>query len=170
MQFPIINKGITLNEIPNRIAVFFEIGGCRQKCRGCHSPHLADLPEDFMSLDEIIEYTKKQKDNGATAVVLLGGTNNRKTTYEMMVALIKNLSTILPVGLYSGRPVNSSIHTSYAKLLELTWFKVGDYKARCGGLDDPHTNQRFYVRTPLLKRWVDCTYIFQGETNDTRKT
>lgn len=171
MLFPIVNKGITFNEIPNRIAVFFEFGGCRQKCKGCHSPHLAKTPPALSPLEDLIEYAKTQKEKGATAIVLLGGTNNKKVTHEMMITLIKRLSEVLPCGLYSGRPVNSAVHAEYAKLLELSWFKIGDYQERYGGMDNPNTNQRFLVRTPLLRRWRDCTYIFQKEgQNDKRKT
>ena len=35
-----MGKGVTLTELPNEIAVFFEIGNCKQHCEGCHSPEL----------------------------------------------------------------------------------------------------------------------------------
>ena len=40
LTFPVANKGVTMSEVPDKIAVFFEIANCKQKCRGCHSPEL----------------------------------------------------------------------------------------------------------------------------------
>lgn len=172
MQFPIMSKGITLNEIPNKIAIYLEFGNCRQKCKGCHSPHLFHRPAHYTTLDEILTYVTDQKEKGANAVVLMGGTHNKNVTFNMMKHLIKQLSQILPVGLYSGLPVRATIHQQYKQMIELTYLKVGDYQAQNGGLDKPSTNQRFYARSPLLGRWRDCTYIFQQQKekpNDTKQ-
>ena len=40
MKIPVMGQGVTLTELPNEIAVFFEIGNCKQHCEGCHSPEL----------------------------------------------------------------------------------------------------------------------------------
>lgn len=164
MKLPVVNKGITFSEIPNKVSVFLEMGGCRQKCKGCHSAEwlCTHINQDFWTdLEDLKAYVTKEKNNGAQAVVIMGGTNNTGVTLPMIIETIKELSKILPVGLYSGLPVNARAHKILAKVLELKYLKVGNYIEQRGPLDNPKTNQKFFARGVLLPNWHDMTYIFQ---------
>ena len=165
MNYPIINKGVTFTEIPGEISVFFEFGGCKQNCKGCHSAEWNSVPiakDLYTSLEDIKKFAIRQKEQGATAIVLMGGTNNTGVTNEGLIALIEELSSILPVGLYSGLPDRAVIHDYLKKRTRLRWLKTGEWIEDRGGLDKPYTNQLFYERNTLLDgtaAWWECSYI-----------
>lgn len=147
VKLPIINKGITFNEIPNRVAVFFEIGQCKQNCKNCHSELFMKtrLAKDlWTSLEDMVSYVELQKKHGANAIVIMGGTNNEGVGLHHLVQVIDALSGILPVGLYSGIPDNTFIHRLLKSDKVLTWLKTGEYIDELGGLTEPKTNQKFY--------------------------
>ena len=113
MNYPIINKGVTFTEVPGHIAVFFEFGGCKQNCKNCHSAEYNSVPiarDLYTSLEDIKTFAIRQKAQGATAIVLMGGTNNVGVTIDELVNLIDKLAEILPVCLYSGIPDNALTH------------------------------------------------------------
>ena len=37
---PVHSVGITLNEVPDKVAFYITLGNCTQRCKGCHSPEL----------------------------------------------------------------------------------------------------------------------------------
>lgn len=160
IKFPVINQGITLQEIPGRIAVYFEIGNCTRKCKGCHSEHLQTHIHEvfFRELSEMLDYAKKEKERGATAILLMGGTTNRINP-EQLCKAITEMSRVLPVGIYSGADDNSQIHKCLKEVPGLQWLKTGAYVEKLGGLHVPGTNQKFYVKTEGY--WVDETSKFQ---------
>ena len=49
MLVPVVDWGITFNEVPDKVAVYFELGDCNKHCKGCHSPELWE-PMQFVSL------------------------------------------------------------------------------------------------------------------------
>lgn len=159
IKLPVINKGITLTEIPGEIAVFFEIGNCNRKCRWCHSPHLRiPLFKDlYTDLEDMLKYVRAEKARGATAVVLMGGTTNSVHPIDL-IDTIDLLSTELPVGLYSGLD-NCTLHRNIQFLTKLKWLKSGAYKAKYGGLNKEGSNQKFCERA-ADGTWVDKTYLF----------
>ena len=71
---PVVSKGVTLNELPDKIAVYFEIGECVRGCKGCHSPHLQVPVPHKMTLEEMCNYAELQIERGANSLVLMGGT------------------------------------------------------------------------------------------------
>lgn len=159
LKLPIVNKGVTLQEIPGAISVFFELGNCKRKCKGCHSPLLqAPLAKvHWTTLEEMVYYTEQEKRRGATAIVLMGGTTNGVDPVDLK-KIIERLSEILPVGIYSGAAV-SSIATKFLKSIpSLSWLKAGEYREELGGLNSTTTNQRFYKRTS--DGWSDITAVF----------
>lgn len=164
IKYPVVDKGITMVEIPNHMAVFITLGGCKQGCKGCHSSYLADdIHRDlWTSMKDIIAYAAMQQKRGANAVVIMGGTNNQGVYPSGLIALIKELSTLgMPVGLYSGLKDTANIHKALGKVAELQYLKTGEYKEALGGLDKETTNQKFFSRNPLKRDWKDMTYIFQ---------
>lgn len=159
VKLPVVNRGVTLAEIPGEIAVFFEIGNCVRKCKGCHSPML-QIPIDkelWGDVENMAHYAELEKSRGATAIVLMGGTTNRVDPMELKKA-VERLSEILPVGIYSGASVNS-VATKFLKSIPaLTWLKAGEFKQSLGGLNSMTTNQRFYQKT--ASGWEDITASF----------
>ena len=122
ISLPIVTTGITFTEIPDNIAYFMEIGNCTQKCKGCHSPHLQGDTVEPTFLKDIINDCIKAKQQGATAILLLGGTTNG-IPINTLNLIIKELSFILPVGIYSGAPVDSDCHKYLFDNLMLKWLK-----------------------------------------------
>lgn len=151
---PVVSRGITLSEVPDRIAVFFEIGCCHNGCKGCHSPHLQTNKVPFITLEEMVEYANKRVDEGANAIVLMGGTTNGLDMRELY-EIINALSFVAPVCLYSGLDSSMEEACELVKNAYLSWLKIGSYKESLGGLQSPTTNQRFF------KCDFDITYSFR---------
>lgn len=166
MKFPIINKGITLSEIPGHISVFFEFGGCKQNCKNCHSAEwnsVAIARDLYTEMAEMVRYASKLKEGGANAIILMGGTNNVGVTPPDLFKLIEVLSKVMPVGLYSGLPHTTNIHKALFKS-KLTWLKTGEYIEELGGLTSSTTNQRIYQQIGYdFTLWQDITEEFRNE-------
>ena len=158
MRIPVMGKGVTLTELPNEIAVFFEIGNCKQHCEGCHSPELwTDDGAQWLTVDDLLEYISTQR--GITAVVFMGGTTNYDIDpEEFLDKIVKPISKKYPVGLYHG-----CIDFPYSRE-DLTWLKVGRYIECQGGLASPTTNQKMFYKLPNGE-WTNITSFFTKETN-----
>lgn len=159
---PVYQTGITLTEVPDHISLFIELGQCKQHCEGCHSPHLWEDMETLTPLETICIEATQAVAKGANAIVLMGGTTNKGVTSENLVEIVKALSQIAPVCLYSGTD------NIVAGTLEfLTWLKVGSYQKDLGGLDSPKTNQKFFRKEKgNIPMWRDVTYLFRHENID----
>lgn len=153
---PVVSTGITLNEVPGKVAFYAEIGECTARCPGCHSEHLWCPVANKMTLATLLAKTIRAKDQGADAVVLMGGTTNG-IPEETLQTIINALSGILPVCLYSGRD-DTLLDTKLLLESKLTWLKTGSYKHALGGLQSTTTNQRFYEK--VGKTVVDKTRYF----------
>lgn len=160
IKLPVITKGVTLTELPGEVAVYFEIGNCTLNCRGCHSGHLRTrIHKDlYTDLEDMVAHCVAEKDRGATAIVLMGGTTNNFCPH-VIGQVVDRLSEILPVGLYSGLPNNCMFHSHLRNNTRLQWLKTGEYLAYRGGLNTPGTNQLFMQRDGF--QWVDKTSQFQ---------
>lgn len=169
VKIPVANVGITMNEVPDKIAVYFEIGECQQNCKGCHSPHL-HKKTDHLAIEDMEALAENAIDAGANAIVLMGGTTNG-IAREHLKMLINNLGGIAPVCLYSG---SDDLEADLELALEtnLTWLKTGSYKKELGGLLNPKTNQRFfrkdyfmssvnYTDIKCLPEMIDMTDFFR---------
>lgn len=157
-KIPIVGKGVTLAELPNQIAVYFEIGGCIQNCPNCHSPYhqTQGIPT---TLHDLTLYTKDQKAKGATAALLMGGTTSQYLTKQNLKKVIDALARLLPVGLYSGAEDDAFFFTNQ----NLSWYKTGSYIDTLGGLTSKTTNQKFYQRNKS-GRWEIKNGLFQTQT------
>lgn len=154
---PVVDTGITLNEVPGHIAFYVEIGECTQRCPGCHSPHLWKYVQHKTSFEDLIRKILDAKEEGADAVVLMGGTTNGLTEGTLK-AIIQIISCVLPVALYSGSD-NIGEDMKYLTQTDLTWLKTGSYKESKGGLRNPETNQRFFVKQN--NKIKEITEVFQ---------
>lgn len=162
MKLPVVDMTISLTEIPDKVTAVFLIGNCHGKCPGCHSEYLSiPLPKTFwVDFDIIKKRAQEQKNLGANAILLMGGTTNG-IPLPILQEAIKRLSEILPVGLYSGASYNSAINKELRQNINLTWLKTGEFIEEKGGLDKPQTNQKFFVRDLKSKEWKEVTYLFQ---------
>lgn len=164
-KLPVVNKGITLTEIPNRISVFFEIGNCTCHCDGCHSPELWDTnyTRPNMTVQEMIDYVHEQYKLGANAVVIMGGWNNEEVSRTALILLLLDLSCEFQVGIYVGDD-----YLGCLPRLPIKWIKAGRYEKDKGGLDSPTTNQRFYEFNSYYQTWEDKTkeYFQKGDSDE----
>lgn len=168
---PIVSTGITFNEIPDHTAYYFEIGGCTKNCPYCHSPHLRGGMAPNTPITTMEKKAENAATKGADAILLMGGTTNRLHESDI-IQMLRRLSVILPVCLYSGSD-DAERDRCLAEKGNATWLKTGSYKAKLGGLTSPTTNQRFYridyryakdhsgVYTGTEAVFTDLTYLFQ---------
>lgn len=167
---PVVSTGITLNEVPDKVSFFIELGSCTQRCKGCHSKELWEEVKEPTSLDVLLKEAEKAIDKGANAIVLMGGTCNGLNIKELST-ILQALSEIAQTCLYSGSD-DQRLNLFLAETTNITWIKTGSYKEELGGLSSPTTNQRFYrkeyeeifkkhqyLRTKMVL--VDCTHLFQ---------
>ena len=162
IKLPVTNITVSLNELPNHIAVAIELGNCKQRCKGCHSEWLSiPLPKSsWMELETLMYEVNKHIKNGADAIVLMDGTNNGVSPDDLVEA-INILSHYAPIGIFSGLPVKAAIHEVLKEEAKLSFLKVGDYKEKLGGLASKTTNQRFFTKT-YEGVWEDTTFMFQN--------
>lgn len=167
---PVVSTGITLNEVPDKVAFFIELGSCTQRCKGCHSKELWEEVKEPTSLDVLLKEAEEAIDKGADAIVLMGSTCNGLNIKELSI-ILQALSDIAPTCLYSGSD-NQKLNFFLAENTNITWIKTGSYKEELGGLSSPKTNQRFYRKEYeeifknnqyLMTKMVliDCTHLFQ---------
>ena len=168
---PVVSTGITLSEVPDKIAYFIELGSCTQRCKGCHSKELWEEVESPTSLDDVLRGAANAIESGANAIVLMGGTCNKMSTPDLLEVL-DGLSEIAPTCLYSGLD-DEETNKYIAEHSGITWIKTGSYKEELGGLSSPTTNQKFYRKEyELVSKnhqyayhklvLVDCTHLFQA--------
>ena len=136
---PVVSTGITLNEVPDKVAFFIELGSCTQKCKGCHSKELWGEVKTPTPLDDLLTEAEQAIDKGANAIVLMGGTCNKMSTPDLLKVL-DGLSEIAPTCLYSGLD-DEETNTYIAEHSGITWSKTGSYREELGGLSSPTTNQ-----------------------------
>lgn len=167
---PVVSTGITLNEVPDKVSFFIELGSCTQRCKGCHSKELWEEVKEPTSLDFLLKEAEEAIDKGANAIVLMGGTCNGLNIKELST-ILQELSEIAPTCLYSGSD-DQRLNRFLAENTNITWIKTGSYKEELGGLSSPTTNQRFYRKEyeEIFKKHqylmtkmvlVDCTHLFQ---------
>lgn len=167
---PVVSTGITLNEVPDKIAFYVELGECTQHCAGCHSPYLWEPVAHKTTLEDLQAQADEAIDKGANAIVLMGGTANG-LSMEDLIEIINGLEDIAPTCLYSGID-DMDVNRYIAEHSQLTWIKTGSYKEELGGITSPTSNQRFYrkeyeyqiehFRYPKVHSvLVDCTHLFR---------
>lgn len=175
MNIPVAYTGVTLTELPEKIAVYFVLGDCHQHCPGCHSPELGEPIKSPWTMTELCSYAANQISKGANAILLMGGTTNN-IRKDDLILLINLLAAIAPVGLYSGSD-DDDLHYEIANHAHLTWLKTGSYQKEKGNLESPTTNQRFYRKEiaycgrnsfdiQRTTRLIDQTYLFQKRKDE----
>ena len=167
---PVVDWGLTFAEVPDKLAVYFEIGDCGKGCKGCHSPELQE-PCDGVPLSVLKKIAEKEIARGANAICVLGGTECRSLAHLDLLSFLQVMSSIAPTCLYSGSDDVDYVQR-VAALGGCTWVKIGSYKEDLGGLQSPTTNQRFFKREQrqhidyrnrnysVESYWLDMTEVF----------
>lgn len=177
---PLVDFGFTFNEVPDKLAFFLELGECSQNCPCCHSPELQEDLDTKTPIEDIRELAEQAIDDGANAIVVMGGTTSRNLSRDSLVSLLRELSCVAPTCLYSGSP-DEEEDKKIAEEGDCTWLKTGPYIDALGGLQSTRTNQRFYHRhyaktinkhdcfsVHITREWEDETHKFwKGERDVT---
>lgn len=146
MEFPVVQTGITFQELPNMVSFYIQFGNCTIKCNGCHSSYLWEGVNSvkYIELSNLIDKVYKAKLNGADAIILFGDINNRINIASYKELCIK-LSELLPICVYSGADSLENSLGDLDILNYITWIKLGHYDSKYGGLNSLTTNQHMYL-------------------------
>lgn len=130
-----LRRTVAFQEVPNHISLSYEITGCPNRCKGCHSPELRNhkigtelTPEIFTShLQEYMAYID--------CVLFMGGEWYEDELIELLkIAKTDGKKTCL----YTG---SNEVSDSIKKYLD--FLKTGPYIQEFGPLTSPSTNQCF---------------------------
>ena len=111
LKLPIVDKYYT--RVNGTMHKVFVIGQCNMKCKKCVK---AEWYQDTLAKElwtefpVIIRECENDKSIGADCIEIIGGTNNKGVTPEMLIEAITTLSKILPVCLTSWLPDRAYIH------------------------------------------------------------
>lgn len=132
------NYSITFQEVPNEISLVLNITGCTHHCDGCHSDYLA---QDFGNyVDDDLPVLLDIYKGMITCVCFMGGDQAIDNLREWLERIKEEYD--LKTCVYSG---TDDIDTFDNCLDYLDYLKIGPYRKELGGLDNPNTNQKFYI-------------------------
>lgn len=150
-----VNYDIVFQEVPNETTLAINISNCPCKCNGCHSSYLMQnigSELDELSLAGMVDKYKQH----ITCVAFMGGDADVDGVMHLAQWLKQHYP--LKVAWYSGRSDMSAQLTPQW----VDFVKVGPYKKECGGLNNPHTNQKMYRVDKQANNFVytDITNLF----------
>ena len=150
---------VGFREIPDEISLNIQISNCPIKCKDCHSKHLWKDIGERLSAGKLCDLVTENP--GISCICFMGGESNLEelfTLFKFCRLLFKNLK----VAWYTGL-VRSEIPEGMPLI---DYIKTGPYKKKYGPLNNPDTNQRFYVLGRNLNEnvkkdeYYDKTYLF----------
>lgn len=131
---------IVWQEVPGEVSLAFLFSGCPLRCKGCHS---ADSWKGSLGTELTAEYLQSRlaRYRGLISCVLfMGG----EWLPEKLLPLLETVRAAgLHTCLYTGLEQDELERASIAIIPQLTYLKTGRWKMELGGLESPHTNQRF---------------------------
>ena len=146
------NYQMVFREIPNEITLAINISNCPCHCPGCHSPYLAeDIGEELTpeSLKKLYFLNK-----GITCIAFMGGDSD-PAYINYLAKFIRDNGPEINIAWYSGRQELSKD----IDLSNFDYIKLGPYIEELGPLDNPCTNQRFYI-VNSFNQLDDITFKF----------
>ena len=131
---------IVWQEVPGEVSLAFLFSGCPLRCKGCHS---ADSWKGCLGTELTAEYlqSRLERYRGLISCVLFMGGEWLPEKLLPLLAQVREAG--LNTCLYTGLEQDELECTSIAIIPQLTYLKTGRWKMELGGLDSPHTNQRF---------------------------
>ena len=137
-----LNTMIGFREFPDEISLLINITGCCWHCPGCHSPELWENIGNILDVGTLKSLIKSNK--GISCVGFMGGNPEEVNAFATVIKKNYNLK----VGWYwGGNDIPKEINTQW-----FDYIKIGPYIKELGGLDNPNTNQRFYMKGYLLNK------------------
>ena len=150
-----LDYAITFSEFPDEIALCINISNCHFHCPGCHSPELWEdkgIELNEKSLTELIN-----KNSGISCIGFMGG---EPDAVNDLAQFVKD-NWDLNVGWYTGyTKIPMDINPN-----NFDFIKVGTYIKDRGPLDNPNTNQRYYVKGAHLNKMDANDNIFYDMTD-----
>jgi len=143
------SEQVVWQEVPGEVALAYTITGCPVGCKGCHSVDSWPVGSGLALTEDYLQERLAMYKGLITCVLFLGGEWQPE-------ALIKHLKRVRAEGL------ETCLYTGYEDVSlrireQLTYLKTGPWIAEKGGLDSPHTNQKFYdLRT---KQLLNCKFL-----------
>lgn len=126
---------VTVQDVPDEIALAISISGCPLRCKGCHSAFTRDpnygSKLDYESLTKLLNKHKL-----ISCVCFYGG--EWDSELPEMIKIVKSYN--LKFCLYTGLELNQ-VPEKILNLLD--YIKVGPYIESLGPLGSPNTNQKF---------------------------
>ncbi|NDW12586.1 anaerobic ribonucleoside-triphosphate reductase activating protein [Bacteroides sp. 214] len=133
------NYNIVFQEIPGEVTLAINLSNCPNRCKGCHSPYLQVDEGTVLDQSELLEILHKYG-SAVTCVCFMGGDAAPHEVEQLSLFLKSQHEYSLKTGWYSGK----NELPPYLSVQNFDFIKIGAYEERCGGLDSPTTNQRFY--------------------------
>lgn len=137
-----VDTQITFSEVPDEVSLTINLSNCPIHCPSCHSQYLW---EDIGT--ELTEETLKsliEANTGITCVCFMGGDNDPEAVNKLSEYVHNNYE--LHTCWYSG------YHAFPGFEIDFDYVKIGPYIEKFGGLDNPNTNQRFYIRGRIMNK------------------
>ena len=132
-----VNYDIVFQEVPDETTLAINISNCPCKCSGCHSSYLMQNIGNELDETALNRLVGKYMKN-ITCVAFMGGDSDVSGVMQLAHWLKSHYP--LKVAWYSGRSELSAHFTPQW----IDYVKVGPYKKECGGLENPHTNQKMF--------------------------
>jgi anaerobic ribonucleoside-triphosphate reductase activating protein len=129
---------IGFREIPDGITLCINISNCPNNCVGCHSPWLLKNEGIKLTYKEVKRLIKTNK--GITCICFMGGDAEPAEIKRLSKSIRRDFPKLL-IGWYSGKQELQEEYIDY-----LNFIKVGPYIKEKGPLDNPNTNQKFYMK------------------------
>lgn len=150
-----LDTKVTFAEVPDEVTLCINITGCKNNCKGCHSPYLAEDIGKVLTLD-VLEHLIR-KNEGITCVSFMGGDNDT-VRVDGLAEFVRKCFPSLKVAWYSGRDELSE----HIYISNFDYIKLGHYDEECGPLSNPNTNQRMYKISK--GELIDITNRFWNES------
>jgi anaerobic ribonucleoside-triphosphate reductase activating protein len=150
-----VDTKIVFQEVPDEVSLAINITGCKNNCKGCHSPYLAEDIGKVLTLD-VLEHLIR-KNQGITCVSFMGGDSDT-VRVNGLAEFVRKCFPSLKVAWYSGRDELSE----HIYISNFDYIKLGHYDEECGPLSNPNTNQRMYKISK--GELIDITNRFWNES------
>lgn len=150
-----VDTKIVFQEVPDEVSLAINITGCKNNCKGCHSPYLAEDIGKVLTLD-VLEHLIR-KNQGITCVSFMGGDSDT-VRVDGLAEFVRKCFPSLKVAWYSGRDELSE----HIYISNFDYIKLGHYDEECGPLNNPNTNQRMYKISK--GELIDITNRFWNES------
>lgn len=132
-----LNTQVTFAEVPDEITLCINITGCKNGCKNCHSPYLAEDIGEEIYFETIVDFYERY--DGVSCICFMGGDSDPKWI-NILAEFVKMNIPKWKVAWYSGRQgLSKDINLEY-----FDYIKLGPYMEEFGPLNSRTTNQRMY--------------------------